>query len=199
MIGNRKTIFTALLVFALAAVVAAGPALAKPGDGNRRPGLRGASGDFPGVMNDGRGGGSRLLRMAGALELTEDQIAALEKMRDEHRAECLPLRTEIEKARLDLRKLRLDSDPDRAAMERLIRKTADLRADLKVKRMNHRLDMRDQLTDAQREKLDAMRLNRGGRGGFGPGRRPGCGDRGFGRPGRAPMDEPRWGQGDLQS
>jgi len=163
MFGKRKIIFSSLLVLALASMLVVGVAQAQQRGGKGDPKhncaseklCRDGNRDFP------------MQRMAKELELTEDQIAKLEQMREAHRADCLPLRTEIQQMRLEMQKLRLDADPDRGAMVKLIRSMGDLRDDLKIKRLDHQLQMRGLLTDEQQVKMDAMRLH---------GRRDGRGD-----------------------
>jgi len=203
MFGKRKIIFSSLLVLALASMLIVGVAQAQQRGGKGAPGrncaseklCRDGNRDFP------------MQRMAKELELTEDQIAKLKQMREANRADCLPLRTEIQQMRLEMQKMRLDADPDRGAMVKLIRSMGDLRDDLKIKRLDRRLEMRGLLTDQQQVKMDAMRLHgrrdgyRGHHGGHHDsnrdgrrGCRPGCGEGNFYRPGCGPVVDSEVGQ-----
>lgn len=132
----------------------------------------------PGFGSGPRGGD--LTRIPG-LELTADQKAQLETMRDAHFKEIEPLREQMFTKRDELRKLWLDADPDQAKIRAAQQEMSTLRDQLQDKMTAFRLEALKVLTPEQREKLKSAAP--AGRG-FGPGR--GMGPGAGGGPGACP-------------
>jgi len=175
MTNRRKTLLLALLL----ALATALPAAARPGGGPHGDGPRGDGrrGDGP----RGEGSGPRWERM---LDLSEEQSAELDALRTEHRGQAVESRKELRRLRHEIEGLMMDDAPDAGALEKLIRKAGELKTGMKVQGMKHRLEMREVLTDVQRDRLLLMKPGHGKRGFHGPrGDGPGrdrCG-RGCGR------------------
>jgi len=108
-------------------------------------------GDGPG---GGRHGGmrGRAARAFGNLDLSKEQRNAIR------------LRSDLETARLDMRRLLRADKPDRAAINRQVERMASLRSDLVKARIGMMLDVRDVLTPEQREKMRGAMLGEDGEG-----------------------------------
>lgn len=115
----------------------------------------------------------RIERLAEALELTDEQMDQLKSLREAGLEEMADLRKEMLRVRHDMRGEMLEDNPDIAKLKKLIATKSEIRANMEIFRLEHRMAMRDILTEEQRDKLMMLR-GRGWRGGF----RDGCG---FGR------------------
>ncbi|HPF34334.1 MAG TPA: Spy/CpxP family protein refolding chaperone [Candidatus Krumholzibacteria bacterium] len=140
----KITLPLALLVLMLAL-----PAAARPGGG-------------PGRDADGPGDGLGP-RLEKVLNLTEDQSAALAALREKHRGQAVAQRKELMKLRHQIDGLLLEDAPDAGALEKLIRRAGDLKTEMKVQGMKHRLEMRKLLTPEQRDQLLLMKPGKDGR------------------------------------
>jgi Spy/CpxP family protein refolding chaperone len=119
-------------------------------------------------------------RFAG-LDLTAEQKAQLETMRDAQYKEIEPLRKDMFAKRDALRTLWLEPNPDQAKIQAAQQEMRTLRDQLQDKMTAFRLEALKVLTPEQREKLNsAVSAGRGfGRGrGMGPGAGIGPGPRG---------------------
>jgi len=192
---NRKRSITIIMTLALAALTiasVAGAADARPRRGNcavaAGAGGPGTGGFGGGARCDGPRAELRAERMAQILDLTEQQQADIEQLREQHREKVGDTRREIQKLRLEMGLLRLEDQPDKTKMERIVRRMGELKTDIQLERLDHRFEMRKLLTPEQIEKFDRMRPMRGrdgmrcgsgcrgGRGGFdGRGGRGGSG------------------------
>lgn len=154
-----------LAVLALAALLVPADALAQRGPrGERGPAFHG-DGDGPGL--------EMIMRMRERLELTEDQIAQLDAIRQETVARRTAHRAEMDELRSQVRAGQLEREALREAMEAR-RETAEAMRDATRERVDAIL------TEAQREELDTLRregrafmrgragVRRGGRGFDGP-------------------------------
>ena len=90
------------------------------------------------------------------LNLTTEQLNTLKEMRLEFQKEMLPLRNEMQANRLELQSLIISSKPDQGKIDAVIDEIGKLRTQAQKKRVAHRLDMREQLTDEQKAIWDAM-------------------------------------------
>ena len=120
-----------------------------PGFGHRR-----------GLCQDrgfGRGDGPGILAKAEALELTSEQIKKIKTMRLDMAKEKIRLRSELELKQLELKELLSADEPDMRRIEAKIDEMAPLRTELQKKRIEHRLAVRNVLTQEQRDKLELMR------------------------------------------
>lgn len=112
----------------------------------------------------------RIERLAEALELTDEQMGQLKSLREEGFQEMADLRKEMARVKNDMRGEMLEDNPDIAKLKKLIATKSEIRANMEILRLEHRMAMRDILTEEQRDKLMMLR-GRGWRGGFrdGPG------------------------------
>ncbi|MCB1185273.1 periplasmic heavy metal sensor [bacterium] len=168
-----------LVVAALAALGLAATALAQgPGPrGGRGPGAGGPDGDFD--------GGPRLERLQAHLDLTDEQVAAIEDLHEKTRTKNTELRKELLRLRNDKRGEMLKDEPSAGKLVELTRKIGEVRTEMQVNRVETRLAVRKLLTPEQRDKMLLGEGRRGGRGagfeaGRGQGGRGGRGDCGGG-------------------
>jgi Spy/CpxP family protein refolding chaperone len=120
-------------------------------------------GDGPGA---GRHGGmrGRAARAFRNLDLSKEQRDKIADLRDKQQRNGIRLRSDLETARLDMRRLLRADKPDRAAINRQVERMASLRSDLEKARIGMMLDVRDVLTPEQREKMRGAMLGEDGEG-----------------------------------
>jgi len=110
--------------------------------------------------------------------ITDDQVAKIRQQESDFRKTEIRSRADLEVKRLELKDL-LDSDkPDRAAIDSKLQEISVSQVALEKAAIDHRLDLRDAITPAQRDKIRQFlkdRWQRGGPGDRGPG---GAGRRG---------------------
>jgi Spy/CpxP family protein refolding chaperone len=154
--------------------------------------FRGRGGDFGGGGPMGMHGGDFILerflrdpdirKQAG---ITDDQVAKIRQQESEFRKAEIRNRADLEVKRIDLKDLLESDKPDRAAIDNKLQEISASQMALEKAAIDHRLDLRDAITPAQREKIRQLlkdRWQRGGPGDRGPegaGRR---GPRGAGGP-----------------
>lgn len=100
-----------------------------------------------------RNGGGPLV----ALELTDAQKEAFKKNRLEMQKQLQPIQNELGEAEAHQKTLMSAEKPDLAAINKNIEKIGSLRVEMAKIRAKNRLDMRAQLTEEQRLKMDAMK------------------------------------------
>lgn len=201
----KKLTFTGILVLTL---VVAGSALAQgPGMGQGKGGMgrgmgQGLQANFDGDF--GPRSEMRLERMAARLDLSEEQTEAIAKIREEGRKQNMEIRKEMMRLRNELRGEMLKDDPSKKTALDLNGKLGELRTQKQANRLENRLEVRELLTQEQKDKMllmgDFGKGNRGGRGGFQKGHRgAGCGHFGdFGpRRGQGQGSGPRFGDPDC--
>jgi Spy/CpxP family protein refolding chaperone len=160
----NKRLIIALLTLTL---IAAAAAYAQPGSGR---GQGQGQGRLAG--QDWQSGPEmRLERMARVLELTDEQKTAIGDLMDKHRAEQQALRVEMLRLRNELDGEMLKDEPSEKTVVALAGKMGELRTQKQVLRLKHKLAVRAQLTDAQRDQWLLQ-----GKGGKGRGGRHGRGD-----------------------
>jgi Spy/CpxP family protein refolding chaperone len=100
------------------------------------------------------------------LNLSDDQRTRLADIRDRQTRAAIPIRSDLEIAGLDLRKLMRADKPDQKAIDAQIDKMAGLRARLQKSRVASMLEARAVLTPAQQKTLREARprMGRGMRG-----------------------------------
>ena len=106
--------------------------------------------------------------------LTAEQSAQIQALRDAFLKETETLQKELYTKRTELRNLWQSPNPDQAAISAKQKEMIDLRTQLQAKATNLGLEIRKVLTPEQLAQLPAFSQA----GGFGPG--PGFGPRGFG-------------------
>jgi Spy/CpxP family protein refolding chaperone len=158
--------------------------------------FRGRGGDFGGGGRMGMRGGfgdgdfmlERLLRdpdIRKQAGITDDQVAKIRQQESEFRKTEIRNRADLEVKRLDLKDLLESDKPDRAAIDSKLQEISASQMALEKSAIDHRLDMRDAITPAQRDKIRQVmkdRWQRGGPDGRGPGGAGRRGPRGAGDP-----------------
>jgi Spy/CpxP family protein refolding chaperone len=108
---------------------------------------------------------SRQERMAEFLDLSERQIDQIKELREEDRSQRVSLRKEMLRIRNEIQGEMLEDSPDINRLKKLAARKGEVRTQMEVARLEHRLAMRDILTEEQRDKM-FMRRGHGRRGGF---------------------------------
>ncbi|MFO7819156.1 MAG: periplasmic heavy metal sensor [Halanaerobacter sp.] len=124
------------------------------------------SGPQKGNRGQGRNNQAQQNRMTGAerLDLSDEQIEKMEELRDEHFEKQDELRDDVFDKREELREMYFDSEANKDEIVSLQEEVNQLQAKLADARMEHRLGMRDILSDEQLEE-SADLANFGRRGG----------------------------------
>lgn len=99
----------------------------------------------------------RNLGPGAALQLTDAQKEAFKQSRLAMQKQLLPIQNELGEAEAHQKTLMTAEKPDLAAINKNIEKIGSLRVEMAKIRAKSRLDMRAQLTEEQRLKLDAMK------------------------------------------
>ncbi len=123
----------------------------------------------------------RFERVEDYLELSDSQVDEMKALREEHMDRMADLRKEMLKVRNQMRGEMLEDNPDMAALKKLVAEKGRIRTDMETAGLEHRMAMRDLLTEKQRDRLMMFR-GRDGKSFFGRGGRRG----GFGRRGAGP-------------
>ena len=152
--GMKTLVF---LTLAAMMVLSAGTALAQGKGAGQGHGGRGGFGD--GAF----GPGHRMEFLAERLELTDEQVTAIEGIHDEGQAKNMELRKEMMRLRNELEGEMLKDDPSEKAALDLTGKIGALRTEIQANRMTSRLEVRKQLTPEQRDKMLMMRERHQGR------------------------------------
>jgi Spy/CpxP family protein refolding chaperone len=142
-------------------------------------GGHGGMGGFGGMM-----GMPPLERIAEKLELTDEQIARIEEIRDAAKPKRAELRKRVLRLQNSLQGELLEDDPDKVAALELVASIGEATTELRKLALEERLEMRAVLTDEQRDELMSMRpgfgrgdgKQRGQRSGRGAGRGAGQGN-----------------------
>ncbi len=127
--------------------------------------------------------------------ITDDQFAKMRQQESDFRKTEIRDRADLQVKRIDLRDLLSADKPDRAAIDSKLQEISAAQLALEKAAVDYRLDMRDAITPAQRDKLRQLMKDRWQRGGSGPGRPGGPqamgrrGQRGRGGPATAPAPQ----------
>jgi len=140
-------IHRSILIAALVALVGfSGIAIADaygPGSGYGKRGA-GANGDCPRYHDGYRDGRGRW----GAANLTDEQIAQVDKLRTDFHNATADLRADLRQKELSLQAELAKKAPDAATAQALQSEISTLRADLDAKRLTHRMEVRQIAPDA---------------------------------------------------
>jgi Spy/CpxP family protein refolding chaperone len=128
--------------------------------GHDMPGMDGMGLDEEGGPGPGDGTG-RDPEMQKKLNLSDDQRTKLADIRDRQTRAAIPIRSDLEIAGLDLRKLMRAEKPDQKAIDAQIDKMAGLRARLQKSRVASMLEARAVLTPEQQKTLRESRPGMG--------------------------------------
>ncbi len=128
--------------------------------------------------------------------ITDEQFAKIRGQESDFRKTEIRDRADLQVKRIDLRDLLAADKPDRAAIDSKLQEISASQLALQKAAVDYRLDMRDAITPAQRDKLRELMRDRRQRGGGGPGGRRAMGRRGQGQrggngPARAPQANPQ--------
>ena len=149
---NTKTWKTgAFLILAVAALVFAAGALAQ-GPGGRSGHGRGHGpgwGEF--------GSEQRMEMLREKLELTDEQVAAIEAIREAGREKNIAIRKEMMRLRNELEGEMLKDEPSEKTVLNLVDKIGALKTEKQANRMKNKLEVRRQLTPEQRDKMLMLR------------------------------------------
>jgi len=94
---------------------------------------------------------------AGLLNLTDEQKESFKKMRLETYKKVKDIQNQLGEAMAHQKTLNGKDDPDMSAIEKNLEKIGDLRTEIAKIRTKQFLEMRAQLTEEQRMKLDQMK------------------------------------------
>ncbi|HOX26043.1 MAG TPA: Spy/CpxP family protein refolding chaperone [Candidatus Krumholzibacteria bacterium] len=150
--GMIAMILTVVLVTVLATA-----ALAQPDCSPRAPRAGGGHWDGP----PAEWGEDRLGPLAEALDLTDEQKAAIEELHEKARAERAELRKQIARTRHELQGEWLEDEPDEGRVLELTEDLGELRTRLQVLRVKTRLAVHAQLTPEQRDQWLSARPREG--------------------------------------
>jgi Spy/CpxP family protein refolding chaperone len=87
------------------------------------------------------------------LKLTDEQLDEMDRMREEMREKIRPLREELGDKRRELIDLLRADEPDRSKLDTLAGEISDLQSELGLSIFDHLLEMREILSEEQREKI----------------------------------------------
>lgn len=133
---------------------------------------RGGRGDCPQGREDGSG--PHKARILERLDLSETQQAAIDKIHTESRETGLETRKRIMRLQNELEGLMLQDEPDTGEVVKLVSRIGELKTEQQVRRAQTRLEIREQLTEEQRDRMMTLRGDRGPRSGrHGQGHGPG--------------------------
>ncbi len=127
-----------------------------------------------GGMRGGHGYGTYYaqdITTAPGLNLTTEQVAKLNALRDAHLRDIKPLRDKMFSKRGDLRLLWLQTNPDQEKIAAAQKEIRALRDQMQDKMTAYRFEVLKGLTPEQQEKVKSLKMGRG----FGPGMRGGPG------------------------
>lgn len=95
--------------------------------------------------------GDHGLRMIEKLNLTDDQQTKVDDLRIKHQKEMIDLRSDLEKAGLDLKELKNKKDFNRSDLLSQIEKMNNIKNKIALARANHHMDVYELLDDKQKE------------------------------------------------
>jgi Spy/CpxP family protein refolding chaperone len=153
--ARKKFPLIALAVLSLTALVLFGTGTAAA----QRQGKGCTDGEF--------GPGHRQEMMTAHLELSEEQAATIEGIREAGQKKNLELRKELMRLRTDLEAEMLKDEPSEKAALDLMETMNGLQGEMKANGLKTRLEVRKQLTPEQRDKMLVMKDRHPGHGGGG--------------------------------
>ncbi len=101
--------------------------------------------------------------------ITDEQFAKIRGQESDFRKTAIRDRADLQVKRIDLQDLLSADKPDRAAVDSKLEEISASQVALEKAAVDYRLDMRDAITPAQRDKLRELMRDRRQRGGGGPG------------------------------
>jgi Spy/CpxP family protein refolding chaperone len=151
----RRTILCAVAALAL---IATQPSLYAKEGGNRQ-GPKG-----PGekcMMHDMKGAGGPMFgdpeKMKKELGLNDEQVKKIAAINNEHHKKMLEFREKIAPKEIQLERLLLEDTVDLGKVKALLREISDLKVEVHMLMIQHRLDIEKVLTPEQKEKMKQHR------------------------------------------
>ncbi len=95
------------------------------------------------------------------LELTDDQQAKINEMRVAHFSATQELRDQLKTEQVKLDDLMNNDQIDQKSIEKTVNKMGEIRTELMLARVNHRIEVRSILNDEQKMKFDMMARHHG--------------------------------------
>jgi Spy/CpxP family protein refolding chaperone len=95
------------------------------------------------------------------LNLSDEQTDAMKKIKTKSAKDMVDLTSALKKKRIDMRSIMYEDEPDRSAMEKLMREMSDLTIQKKLLAFDTRQSIKNLLDDEQKEKFKKMRKKRG--------------------------------------
>jgi Spy/CpxP family protein refolding chaperone len=122
-----------------------------------------------GQRGEGRGGPPPIEKLAERLDLTAEQQAQIETMRDEGESERLEYRKQLMQLKNQLEGEWLKDELNERTLKSLTEQLGEIRTKMQLQHLEHRLELREVLTPAQWDKLLTSRKGWGhGHRGHGP-------------------------------
>jgi Spy/CpxP family protein refolding chaperone len=147
---QRKPIIIAIAAFALALSVSAA-SFAQPHHGKKDcPPMKGAPGQGPMFF-----GNPVVFKQE--LGLSDQQIAKIEHINSEHQRKMLDWREKLEPKHIQLERLLLEDNVNLNNVRSVLREIADIRIEIHMLKIAHRLEIEKVLTAEQKTKLRSMR------------------------------------------
>lgn len=109
-------------------------------------------------MDDDNPSMGPLKKMAKMLDLTESQQSQIQDLHLKHMREMLPLKSEMESLKTELKLAETEENFNAAKVESIVKKIEALRTKMTMSKILHHQEIRKLLTPEQRKKFDAMRL-----------------------------------------
>lgn len=94
------------------------------------------------------------------LNLTKDQTDKMKKIRNTARKQNIPLKGDIQLKQMELQELMAMDSPDKNTIALKVKEIDALRTQVKLNKMNARIDCRNVLTKDQKDKIEQMRTQR---------------------------------------
>jgi Spy/CpxP family protein refolding chaperone len=126
----------------------------------RRSGGYGDRSDSGMMGRRGMHRGGMLKMMAEKLDLSSEQQEKIAELHREHKMEKIAQRAEIDKAKVELQALLDEDDVNRVRVKQKLEEIAKKRAALRFSMIELRLDVKEELTDEQIQKMEEFRAER---------------------------------------
>lgn len=137
---TEVTMTRALVLAAAAAILLSGTGFGQEKGAERKVVIRSVQ------EKPGRGAGMREqrgpLRLAEELNLTDAQKKEMQKLATALQKKNIPIRSQIELARVEIREQFTADKPDRAQIEKLMKQVSDLELQLKLNHLDHQFAVR---------------------------------------------------------
>lgn len=116
--------------------------------------------EFEGEFDVEAGGMEMMLPDDDELKITKEQRDKMRQIRDAARKQNIPLEADVKLKRLELRELMRAESPSKEKVASKVKEIDAIKTQIKINRMNSRIDVRNVLTKEQRDKLEEMRAAR---------------------------------------